>query len=612
MDTQDLNQLLELGFLAPIDAHFARLMARLAGSEDPALFLAAALVSHTTSEGNVCLDIPATAGQPLANGETSSHMVAPRRSQWIRTLQASGVVGTPGDVKPLILADQERLYLYRYWEYETRLVQDLQLRTRADSFDLNQKVLKKSLQHLFPNATDGTDWQKVAAFAAARKTFCVISGGPGTGKTSLITKILALILEQHPNPEVRIKLAAPTGKAAARLQDSIQQIKEKLAATKTLTDAILPEASTVHRLLGSLPHSPYFRHDRDNPLPADVVVVDEASMVDLALMSKLTHAMGPDARLILLGDKDQLASVEAGSVLGDICAADKIHAFSKTFVRHYQEATGERLESASGNGTGMQDCVIQLHKSYRFGSESGIGVLSRAVNQGRGETALHLLKSDRHRDIGWHGLPRPEGLPQALRTRILEGYAPFLRAGDPEEALQRFQEFRILCAVRRGPYGVHAINRLVEQFLKREGLLGSGKRNYRGRAVLITQNDYTLSLFNGDIGIMLPDPNAGGQTRAFFVSPNGRVRGVSQARLPDHETAFAMTVHKAQGSEFDGVVLMLPDQHVPVLTRELVYTGLTRAREQVEVWGAENVFLEAVRRRTQRASGLRRALWNTD
>jgi exodeoxyribonuclease V alpha subunit len=611
MDTQDLNSLLELGFLAPIDAHFARLMARLAGSDDPALFLAAALVSHTTSEGNVCLDIPATAGQPLGNGEVSTHMVAPRRFQWIRTLQNSSVVGTPGDIKPLILADQERLYLYRYWEYETRLVQDLQFRTRADSLLLNQKALKKSLQHLFPDATDGNDWQKVAAFAAARKTFCVISGGPGTGKTSLITKILALILEQHPDSEVRIKLAAPTGKAAARLQDSIQQIKEKLAG-RTLTDAIIPEASTIHRLLGSLPHSPYFRHNRNNPLPADVVVVDEASMVDLALMSKLTQAMRPDARLILLGDKDQLASVEAGSVLGDICAADEIHAFSKAFVRHYQEASGERLQSAKGDRTGMQDCVIQLHKSYRFGSESGIGVLSLAVNQGQGETALQLLKTDRHPDIGWHGLPRPEGLPQALRTRILEGYAPFLRPGDPEEALRRFQEFRILCAVRGGPYGVHATNRAVEQLLKREGLLGPGKRNYRGRAVLITQNDYTLSLFNGDIGIILPDPNAGGHTRAFFASPDGTVRGFSPSRLPEHETAFAMTVHKSQGSEFDNVVLMLPDQDVPVLTRELIYTGITRSREAVEVWGTEDVFLEAVRRRTRRASGLREALWKTN
>ncbi len=612
MDEKDIRHLLQQGLFSELDLHFARLMARLSNEKGPELFLAAALVSRATGEGHICMDLSAFEGRPIfVDGVANRHFACPELKTWRQCLESQSVVGRPGDYRPLILDDRSRLYLYRYWEYEKRLADDLKKRAAGEIHEISVPLLKEGFSKFFGAEKDETDWQEVAATISVMKRLCVISGGPGTGKSTLIAKILALILEQTGDREIRIALAAPTGKAAARLQEAIQKGREMLPVEDTFRERIAIKASTIHRLLGTLAGSPYFRHNAENPLPVDLLVIDEASMVDLALLSKLVQAVPEDARLILLGDRDQLASVEAGAVLGDICNTGHAHGFSGEFRRKFEDITGGRMDRTpeSNSEPDIRDCVVQLEKSYRFGKESGIKALSSAVNRGDIDLAMSLLKNGEHDDIKWKTLPQTDALERALRETIIACYKPYLKAEDPIKIFYLFERFRILCALRKGPFGVSALNSLIEQVLKKEKLINPGRSWYQGRPVLITRNDYNLELFNGDIGILLPDPASNNELRAFFLSANRTLRKFLPARLPEHETVYAMTVHKSQGSEFDRVLLLLPDRDTPVLTRELIYTGITRARQGVEVWGRDAVFQKGIGRRTLRASGLRDVLW---
>jgi len=603
----DLDSLRKSGFFSPLDLHFARFMAKVSKSPSQELMLAAALVSRLTREGHICFDLALQ--EPFHASEAGGSLVFPEAGNWGKTLKKSGVVGEPGEHRPLILDSKDRLYLYRYWEYQEELAKGIKSRIAPEGHVLQMKSLREGLNRIFPAPEEpGIDWQKVAAFAAARRKFCVITGGPGTGKTTTVAKILALLMEQSGNQKLRAALVSPTGKGAARLQEAMKKAKENLACKESVKALVPDDASTIHRLLGPAPGSPYFRFNAENHLPVDAVVVDEASMVDLALMSKLTQALPPQARFLLLGDKDQLSSVEAGAVLGDICDTGQSHPFSKTFCAEIQETTGYEIKGAKA-APGMSDSIVQLTRSYRFGETSGIASGSRSVNEGDADTALKILQDTRHGDLRWSSVPSPKSLSRALKDRGLEEFHYLFRVSDPQKAFEQLDRFRILCALRQGPYGVHAVNLLVEHLLRGQKLIRGEGRWYRGRPVLITQNDYSLHLYNGDIGIAMPDPGANGELRVFFKAPDGALRALHPVRLPEHETVYALTVHKSQGSEFDRLLLILPDQDSPVLTRELIYTGITRAREGVEVWGNENVFREAVGRRTTRVSGLRDGLW---
>jgi len=589
-------------------------MSRVAGGNIPELSLAASLVSSYTRQGHVCLDLSSLERKELLKGEGGiDPVVCPELNNWCKQLRETAVVGNPGEYKPLILDDRSRLYLFRYWEYQEKLADSIRRRIHDTGVDSGIGLLKEELMRLFPfNEAETINWQRVAAFTALMKQFCVISGGPGTGKTSIVATILALLLKQAESERLRIALTAPTGKSAAKLQEAIRNMKTKLSCPNSIKEEIPEEASTIHRMLGSIPDSPYFRHNAKNTLPVDVVVVDEASMVDLALMSKLIQALPLQARIILLGDKDQLASVEAGAVLGDICDTGTEHSFSQGFCKNCKEVTGYTIHRQQ-NGTlesEIRDCIIQLEKNYRFGSDSGIGAVSYAVNTGDGDRAIKLMKSGVYGDITWKNLPHPNDLPQVIKGTIIQGYGDYLRAMNPFEAFQVFERFRILCALREGPFGVAALNILAEQILREERLINPDMIWYPGRPVLITRNDYTLRLFNGDMGIVLPDPSVNNELRVFFPATDGTVKKFHPFRLPEHETVYAMTVHKSQGSEFDKVLLLLPDRESPVLTRELIYTSITRAKKSVEIWGNENVFRTAVSRYIERTSGLRDALWS--
>jgi len=572
----------DLNFSA-LDRQFGDFVERVAGERTTEVRLAAMLASRYRAEGHICVPLREVAGTPL--GE----FVAPPATSWTKKLRASAAVGSSAEFTPLLLDEKDRLYLRRYWEYEQELARTILARAAGARPEVDEQLLERGLEALFPSAgSDGADWQKIAALTAVTNNLCVITGGPGTGKTRTVVAILALLLEQRGGEQLRVALAAPTGKAAARLSESIRGMKESVPASAEARARLPEQATTIHRLLGTIPDSPYFRHNKERPLLADVVVVDEASMVDLALMAKLVAAVPETSRLILLGDKDQLASVEAGNVLADICN------------------TGN---AADGAGSPLRECIVELQRNYRFAETGAIYRLSAAVNRGDATSAAKLLKPSGEAEVTWRTLPAARGLAAELHHHVVRGFRTCLGAESPATALAALQQFRILCAVRKGAYGVEQINALAEEILADAGLLTRGSHWYPGRPVMITRNDYNLGLFNGDTGLILSDAESGGELRAFFLSAEGSLRRFLPTRLPLRETAFAITVHKSQGSEFERLLLILPEKDTPVLTRELLYTGITRARSGVEIWSNEEVFRAAVARPTERTSGLREALW---
>lgn len=557
-----------------IDDRLGDFFARSASTGKDAVRNAVRFLSRAVRLGNVLL--------PLS--ECGGDSVGP-------ALQASGVVGEPGSPFPLILDASGRLYLNRFRRYEEEVALFLREGAVAAVDPVDRKILDAGLARLFaPVGGAAPDQQREAAAKAVLKRVSVVSGGPGTGKTTTVVKMLALLLEQAGEKPFDIALAAPTGKGAARLKDSVagSAASTSLNVDQWIRDRIPREAVTIHRLLGA-GFGGRFSRGPENPLPFDVVVVDEASMIDLPMMARLVAAMPGGSRLILLGDKDQLASVEAGTVFADIC-----------------EAKGP-----------FRECVSVLTRNYRFGDESPIALLSSAVRVGKGEEALERLRSGGGDLIKWADLPpTPEEMERFLRPRVLAGFSPFLKEVTAEKAFVAFGRFRILSAHREGIYGVSGLNELVEKILSREGWIRRrGSSHYPGRPILILRNDHALRLSNGDTGIILRDPSDGGKMKAFFPPAEeeherkggGLVpafRTILLPRLPEHETAWATTVHKSQGAEFDEVLLVLGPSETGLVTRELLYTGITRAKKMVTVVSDPEAFKDAVARPVDRHSGL--------
>ncbi len=577
--------------LGPLERFFAESLLRLDPDAGEAVTAAAALCCQALANGDVCLPLARLAGQRVFD-EGAAGLDLPALPTWLAALRASPLVAEPGGYAPLTL-DGERLYLSRYHAYETRLAASLLAMAGARP-PVDEARLAESLARLFARNTQQPDWQRLAAAQAVRRNLAVISGGPGTGKTTTVVRLLAALLEQPGGERLAIGLAAPTGKAAARMAEAIRNAKAELPVDDRIKALLPEEARTLHRLLGSRGDSPQVRHHADNPLPLDVLVVDEASMVDLALMAKLLDALPPGARLVLLGDKDQLSAVEAGAVFAELCEGRGLDA---TASADLERITGQRVPVEQPRSR-LGDAVVLLTHSHRFAGDSGIGELARRINAGDARGTLELLREARP-DLGWN----PGPLQGPLLERLDAGYAPFIvaaRTGDAEAAFAAFADFRALTAQREGPWGVNGINEALEARIKRRLGIASRERWYPGRAVMVRQNDYALGLFNGDIGICLPTPNG---LRVFFEGEGGH-RPFAPARLPSHDSAFAMTVHKSQGSEFSEVLLALPEQPSPLLSRSLFYTGITRAKQRVEIWGLPQRLGEAVNTRAERAAGL--------
>jgi len=587
---------LEIDF---IDQHFAALLNRLAKVPSPELELAAKLVSNFRARGDVCVplrDVTATEAGKMGSTEI------PALKNWVKKLRSSGVVGDPGEFAPLILDRSDRLYLQRYWKYEDELGRNLQARLGDKSTrDFDPGDLVQGIAELFPGTSD---LQKVAAFVAATSRLCVISGAPGTGKTRTIVLICALLIRLAAKRELTFALAAPTGKAAARLKETIAQTGVSL---RLPGDLKLPaDASTIQRLLGARGDSPHFRHNAKIPLTADVVIVDEASMIDLALLAKLFDAIRPDARIILVGDKDQLASVEAGSAFRDICTPRFELGVSVSLAEAFAKSTGEKLDGTSTDQAPIHSVVVELRRNYRFTPGAGIGELSSAVNRGDAVGAIAVLKSAG--SIRWRPTPSLKNFERELRERVFPRFEKLLKLSDPAVALKQLAEFAVLCALRRGPFGAETVNALLEGMLRETGLIEVAGRYHAGEPIIIVRNDYNVGLFNGDLGIVLPDAITG-ELRVFFRGEEDEVLNFAPGRLPAHEPAFALTVHKSQGSEFRDALVILPERHAPVLTRELLYTGITRVRETVEVWASEEILRQTIERKIARSSGLRDRLW---
>ena len=574
--------------LAPLERALVASLQRLEPNTREAVLAAAALCCQVLGNGDVCLVLARWAGQrPWGEGYG-----LPALADWRAQLAASKLVGAPGDFTPLIL-DGECLYLARYQAYEAQLASQL-LNRAADLPEVDETQLSDSLQRLFANNTQQPDWQRLAAAQAVRKRVAVISGGPGTGKTTTVVRLLAALLEQPGGEHLAIGLAAPTGKAAARMAEAIRNAKASLPVSEAIKAALPEQARTLHRLLGSRGDRPQVRHTAANPLALDVLVVDEASMVDLAMMAKLLDALPANGRLILLGDKDQLCAVEAGAVFAELCDG---RGFDANAAADLQRVTGQSVPVEAPTSQ-LGDAVVLLTHSHRFAGDSGIGELARRINGGDARGTLSLLQEDRS-DLHWQSAPTPA----TLLTRIEQGYEGYLQAaltGDPAAAFAAFNQFRVLTAQREGAFGVAGLNEALEARYKRRFKLAERERWYAGRTVMVQSNDYALGLFNGDIGICLQTELG---LRVLFEGEDG-FRSFTTARLPSHETVLAMTVHKSQGSEFGEVLLVLPELPSPLLSRSLFYTGITRAKHKVEIWALAPRISEAVSTKAERAAGL--------
>ena len=606
------DQLLATGFARHVQAWAAA--AGAAPALQAALGHAASALSLAVGAGHVCLGVDELAAQARAHEDPAVRRLD--AAGWREALLASAVVGTPAapGAMPLILDADGRLYLHRYFDYERRLATRLvQARDALPDPACASPALRERLVALFAGsaarASGAADWQQLAAALALRGRLSVISGGPGTGKTTTVVNLLACLLAL--DPHCRIALAAPTGKAAARMTDAIRGRAEHLPAE--LRARMPGESSTVHRLLGVTPTG--FVHDAANPLAIDALVVDEASMLDLALATQLLEAVPATARIILLGDKDQLAAVESGAVFAELsvdptltpaCIAD-LAAMTDTPVDAI-------VPPPAAAPSALHDSAVWFTQNYRFARDSGIGRLAASINRGDAAGTTAWLRAGEDADVRWL-----DGPAQAATTSALDameaGYAGYVAAlaADPSDAgavTQAFGAFRVLCAVREGPRGVAAFNLEMTRRLRaathQPGIVdGPGASPwFAGRPVLVLSNDYVLRLFNGDIGIALP--GAGGELLVHFpdAAAPGGFRAIAPVRLPRHETAFAMTVHKSQGSEFDGVLVLLPEQRSRVLTRELLYTAVTRARRRATLVGDAAVLESAIASPTRRHSGL--------
>ena len=765
-----LLSLEKLGIIRTIDVQFARFIHQqcLLANHDASLdfrqqsdhiALLAGLVSYEFGRGHICLrlnelDIQQTLSlsfltrqHPELASRFADLFTQLQGVEWLvlvekYTSQSDAVIGlaqiNQTSLPPLpLMLEQDRLYLTRYWHYESQVADGFMARAKTLSAEPDAfAAMKQALNELFARdyrylwdglqsgehassterqrlvcemldvvKTDELDWnridsvltqakqvkqldeldtlvplsvclnwQKVAAAVALTRQFSVISGGPGTGKTTTVAKLLAALITQSQQQSASresisqdsasqastskqapiIKLVAPTGKAAARLTESIGLAIEQLPVSDEIKAMMPAHSSTIHRLLGARPNTVEYKYNQSNRLHLDILVVDEASMVDLPMMFRLLQALPSHARLILLGDKDQLASVEAGAILGDICQFNS-QEYQTEFGHLLADLTGYQalVDTDAPKSNAIADSLCMLQKSYRFHARSGVGQLAKAINSGSAKQVEKVWQQG-FKDIHLHVIKAQLSSPQfsadgsaesldlaqaqsALCLMMTEAYSPYcqqlnqainLGGGSVIQAdlfasiemptkammekkaqsvLKAFSQARLLCAVREGEFGVERMNQLVEGSLARNKLINlvENEHWYVGRPVMISQNDSALGLHNGDIGICLLDESeTTPRLRVFFEMPDGRIKGVLPSRVPKHELAFAMTIHKSQGSEFTHTVMLLPNKMNQILTRELIYTGVTRAKSRLDLFANPAILAQGVSIKTLRSSGL--------
>ena len=590
---QSLSQLVAAGTLDQFAFQFASFLARKDPTASPALILRGAELAAALVRQDTCIDLATPPGGPLGSVLNSEARIG-----------SSTLIGD-GSRPSLLTREASLLYLSRYHRYEAAVASGL-LDRIVQPTAVSSEALASAIDMLFEDTSD-PDWQRIATVCAATRGLAVITGGPGTGKTTTVLKLLAAITLCRPDQPPAVALAAPTGKAAARLSAGIRAgflgaAEQNPRAVQAL--AQLPvSATTLHRLLGARPFESGFRYNAANPLPVDVLVIDEFSMVDLAMFAHTLDALPASAQLILLGDPDQLPAVEAGNVLQDIVnlgAPDAADRFSPEAAARIQKISGDTVTTGD-SGNLLQDGLIQLRTNYRFGLGDSVASAAKATLKGSATNLVKALK----RSTSGSALIQVDCPDYATLANHYASYAAALQAGEDAEALlDVFEASRVLGSRREGEAGVVALNAGIEQALRQNGVLSTADIHYHGRPLLIARNDYNLRLYNGDVGVCVFED---GQLLAAFRQPDGTLMKYLTTHLPPHETCFAMTVHKAQGSEFDEVALVLPETShntADFETRELLYTAITRARERIVLYGQIHTIESALSRRTQRNSGL--------
>lgn len=663
---EKLKKLLDLEAIRDIDFYFAKAINEIANSDDEkvreAATIVAALLSSELSKGNVCIDKNLLNRVFNLSRDQFIELFGLSIEDCLDLAKQSSTVGEEGS-HPFVYSNG-LFYTCKMWLHEQNVAnafkEECTIGLDEDQINLANSLLKqlfprpyslllkkikdnKSIENVFDVLDvvdrDGIDeqaviecvlqaqtsqdlvkldtlipenkclnWQKTSVGVALLKKYVVISGGPGTGKTTTVCKLLAALISINDNERLEIKLVAPTGKAAARLTESIANTISDLPVSDQIKSMMPTKASTIHRLLGAVHGRSEYRFNKNNRLNLDVLVVDEASMIDLPMMSKIINALPSHAKLILLGDKDQLASVDAGAVLGDICSFSE-KGFSKFFTDTLSSVT-EQLIPSVHNNEGVSDSICVLQKSYRFHANSGIGKVARAINNGRPKIAISVFEDEENEDVQLTELT-PESYSQMIET-VSESYKQFLSGIEdklPKQAIDEFSNSRLLCALREGNFGVSGLNLAIEKNLEGKKLITLPRNGmwYEGRPVMITQNDYGLGLYNGDIGLTMRS-KTDGALKVYFEMPDGEVKGFLTCRVPEHETAFAMTIHKSQGSEFSKTYMVLPVDYSPIITRELVYTGITRAKNYLQLYTNKQTLTMGIAIKTERASGLKAVL----
>ena len=594
----------QLEGIQAIDYYLAREICQALEQTNELLFHSIMLTLQLLRNGHSCLKIDQEADTLYwqHSEDEPSGYIFPAVNDWHQLLSELAI--SPADNQPLVY-EQQRLYLRRYWQFEQELAERIRalIDQKNTAFDSSQAG--QVIEQLFPDAAADIDWQKVAVANALSRQFTIIAGGPGTGKTFTVIKILAAlqILAEgflQAKGSLKIAMVAPTGKAAQRLNESIQNTKSDFLRDKLLDKTVLntiPDtAGTVHRLLGVIPGSHDFRYNQDRSLPYDVILVDEISMIDLPLMTRLMRAVKSNCRIIMLGDADQLPSVAAGSVLSDLAPRQE-PGYSPDTAQQLNDLTGFKLPQIEPSQRNL-DHLSVLQKSRRFDGSGEIGRLATAVIKGDAEQSWHVLQQ---------GKKQIEALISErfylwLDKLMEQFYSPLFTDNiDINSAFAQLKKFRFLAATRLGEQGVININNTIEQALRKKGLISSSHELYPGRPIMVTENHYGIGLYNGDTGLLWPDKE--GKLQAVFPQ-NDSLRWLSLGRLPKVETVYAMTIHKTQGSEFNHVALVLPENDSLVLSRELLYTAITRAKDKLSVFGSKGIFKLGVTRKVQRYSGL--------
>jgi exodeoxyribonuclease V alpha subunit len=577
---------------SPIDIALADFAKRKAIANNDLAAASAAVLSHQSEEGHSCIylaDFENTKAEPFSS--------FPSVEEWKAKLFESGLMGEADDKKLFIIDQFDRLFLYRFWKAESYIAKLIGIKiSQSEKREISDNS-RELLRQLFPKASEDNevDWQAVAAISALKSNFSVISGGPGTGKTTTVAKIIVALLSNC--PEMKIALCAPTGKAAGRLTESIKMQLENLGPIGSTPKDFSFEAKTIHRLLGFMPGRGRFRFNKDNTLPYDCVILDEASMVDLPMMKAVFSALNEKTKLILLGDENQLLSVYTGSVMGDICQAAVELGNGEKIAGDYKNIFSSE-NNIDDFVQSFSSSITHLLKSWRFISSPEIGRLANAILQNNNEEAGKILSGNEYESIRFFSNNN-----KTIIKEIISLANTIIKSKSVEEAHSKFSNFRILCAANKGKSGVHEINKIVESSLPT-----NRHKIYNGMPVMILENSYNIGVFNGDIGICWQE---GGIFYTFFADSENNLKRIKTSLLPNYQSAWAMSIHKSQGSEFDKIYIILPDKFSEILSRQLLYTAITRARKEITFMADINIILQSINNKITRKSGLQSAIINS-